>query len=334
MLNWRFTTFAAMAVALLIATPAVRAQTKANFPTKPVRLVSGAFASPSDMLARTLAPRLSERWGKPVLIENRTGGAGTVQAATVAHATPDGHTLLLISAQFAIGAALRPKGLPYDPIKDFAGVTQIGYSTSVLLVNPALGVKSLKEFVGLAQAKPGKLLFSSGGGGSSTHISAERFNFAAGIKGTHVGFKGTPDAILEVLGGRVQYCLVGLGSAMPLIKDGRLLALAVSTPQRTPLLPDVPAITEFYPGFGRDGSHSIMAPAGTPLAVRTQISTDVARILEQPDVKTKLQDLAYNIAPTTPQEHDAIIREQIKSFTDITRRLGLSDQSAGKGDGA
>jgi tripartite-type tricarboxylate transporter receptor subunit TctC len=200
-------------------------------------------------------------------------------------------------------------------------------------VNPALGVKSLKEFVALAQSKPGKLLFSSGGGGSSTHISAERFNFATGIKGTHVGFKGTPDAILEVLGGRVQYCLVGLGSAMPLIKDGRLLALAVSTPQRTPLLPDVPAIAELYPGFGRDGSHSIMAPAGTPLPIRTQISADVARILEQPDVKTKLQDMAYTIAPTTPQEHDAIIREQIKSFTDIARRIGLTEQG-GRGEGA
>jgi tripartite-type tricarboxylate transporter receptor subunit TctC len=324
--------FAVTAV-LILAVPAFGAQNQPTFPTKPVRLVSGAFGSPSDILARTLAPRLAERWGRPVLIENRTGGAGTVQAATVAHATPDGHTLLLISAQFAIGAALRPKGLPYDPVKDFAGVTQIGYSTSALLVNPALGVKSLKEFVALAQSKPGKLLFSSGGGGSSTHISAERFNFATGIKGTHVGFKGTPDAILEVLGGRVQYCLVGLGSAMPLIKDGRLLALAVSTPQRTPLLPDVPAIAELYPGFGRDGSHSIMAPAGTPLPIRTQISADVARILEQPDVKTKLQDMAYTIAPTTPQEHDAIIREQIKSFTDIARRIGLTEQG-GRGEGA
>jgi tripartite-type tricarboxylate transporter receptor subunit TctC len=266
---------------------------------------------------------LSERWGRPVLIENRTGGAGTVQAAVVAQATPDGHTLLLISGQFAIGAAMRPKGLPYDPLKDFAGVTQIGYSTSVLLVSPALGVKSLKDFVAHARANPGKILFSSGGGGSSTHIAAERFNFAAGIKGVHVGFKGTPDAILEVLGGRVQYCLVGLGSALPLIKDGRLLALAVSTPKRTPLLPDVPGIPEVFPNFGRDGSHSIMAPAATPLAIRTQVSSDVARILESPDVKTKLQDLAYNIEPTTPQQHDAIIREQIKAFSEVAKRIGL-----------
>ena len=309
-----------------VASTNVHAQAKTTFPSKPVRLVSGAFGSPSDMLARTLGPKLSERWGRPVLIENRTGGAGTVQAAVVAQATPDGHTLLLISAQFAIGAALRPKGLPYDPIKDFAGVTQIGYSTSVLLVSPALGVKSLKDFVALGRANPGKLLFSSGGGGSSTHLSAERFNSAAGIKGVHVGFKGTPDAILEVLGGRVQYCLVGLSSAMPLVKDGRLIALAVSTPQRTPLLPDVPAIGELLPGFGRDGAHGLMAPAGTPLAIRQQISTDVARVFNSPDVKSKLQDLAYNIETTTPQEHDQIIRADIKSFSEIAKRVGLLEQ--------
>jgi len=302
------------------------AQTKQSFPTKPVRLVAGAFGSPSDMLARTLAPKMSESWGQPVVVENRTGGAGTVQANVIAKATPDGYTLLLISAQFAIGAALRPASLPYDPIKDFAGVAQIGQSTSALTVAPALGVKTLKDFIALAKARPGKILFSSGGGGSSTHISAERFNFAAGINAVHVGFKGTPDALLEVLGGRTQYCLVGLSAGLLFIKDGRLLALAVSTPQRTPLLPDVPAIVEVLPGFGVDGSHSVMAPAGTPLPIRHQISKEVVRILDLPDVKARLQDLAYNIAPSTPEEHDRIIRADIKSFTELAKRIGLIEK--------
>lgn len=297
-----------------------------SFPTKPVRLVAGAFGSPSDLLARTLGPKLSESWRQPVVIENRTGGAGTVQAVVVARATPDGHTLLLISAQFAIGAALRAGSLPYDPIKDFAGVTQIGQSTSALLVSPTLGVKNLKDFITLAKSKPGKILFSSGGGGSSTHISAERFNYAAGINAVHVGFKGTPDALLEVLGGRVQYCLVGLGSALGFVKDGRLLALAVSTPQRTPLLPDVPSIVEVLPTFGIDGSHAIMAPAGTPRAIRTQVSREVARILELPDVKARLQGMGYNVMPSTPEEHDRIIRADIKSFTEIAKRIGLIEK--------
>jgi tripartite-type tricarboxylate transporter receptor subunit TctC len=302
------------------------AQTKQSFPIKPVRLVAGAFGSPSDMLARTLAPAMSENWRQPVVVENRTGGAGTVQANVVAKATPDGHTLLLISAQFAIGAALRSASLPYDPIKDFAGVAQIGQSTSVLTVAPALGVKTLKDFIALANARPGKIFFSSGGGGSSTHISAERFNFAAGINAVHVGFKGTPDALFEVLGGRTQYCLVGLSAGLSFIKDGRLLALAVSTPQRTPLLPDVPAIVEVLPRFGVDGSHSVMAPAGTPLPIRHQISKEVVRILDLPDVKARLQDLAYNIAPSTPEEHDRIIRADIKSFAELARRIGLIEK--------
>ena len=316
----------AFVVAAVLVSGSVRAQTSQPFPTKPVRLVAGAFGSPSDMLARTLGPKLSEMWGKPVLIENRTGGAGTMQAATVAQATPDGHTLLLISAQFAIGAALRPANLPYNAVKDFSGVTQIGFSTSTLNVSPALGVKTVKEFVALARSKPGKLMFSSGGGGSSTHISAERFNLAAGITGTHVGFKGTPDALLEVVGGRVQYCLVGLSAAMPFIKDGRILALAVSTPKRSPLLPDVPAIVELYPSFGTEGAHAIFAPAKTPMTVRERVARDVHTALKSPDVIARLDAAGYNIAPNTPKEHDRTFREQIDSFAEIGKRLGLVER--------
>ncbi len=313
------------AVALLasaVLSVAAHAQPAPKYPVKPVRMLSGAFGSPSDILARTLGPKLSELWGQPVVIENRPGAAGTIAAAILAKAAPDGYTLLLISAQFTIGAAMTPN-LPYDPIKDFAGVTQIGFSTSVLPVLPSLGPKTLKEFIAYAQARQGKILFSSGGAGSSTHLNAERFNFAAGIKAVHVGFKGTPDALLEVAGGRVQYCIVGLGSALPLIKNGRLLPLAVSTPQRSPLLPDVPAIAEVVAGYGRDGSHSLLAPAGTPMAIRNQVSRDVVRIFEQPDVREKLVAQDYHPAPTTPQEHDKILREQIQTFGEIARRVGL-----------
>lgn len=301
------------------------AQQKLDYPSRPVRMMAGAFGSPSDMLARTLSQKLSETWGQPVVVENRPGAAGTIAATLLSQATPDGYTLLLISAQFTIGAALRAK-LPYDPAKDFAGVTQIGFSTSALLVSPALGPKTLKDFIALGRAKPGQLLFSSGGGGSSTHLNAERFNYAAGIKARHVGFKGTPDAILEVLAGRVQYCIVGLGSALPMVRDGRLLALAVSTPERSPLLPDVPAIPEVLPGFGRDGSHSLLAPAGTPKPILEKVSRDVARVFELPDVKKRMTAIAYHPAPTTPDEHDAILREQVRTFTEVANRVGLRKQ--------
>ena len=311
----------AVTLALFASAP-LFAQPTQKYPVKPVRMLSGAFGSPSDILTRTIAPKLSEMWGQPVVIENRPGAAGTIAAAILAKAAPDGYTLLLISAQFTIGAAMTPN-LPYDPLKDFAGVTQIGFSTSVLPVLPTLGPKTLKDFVAYAQARPGKILFSSGGGGSSTHLAAERFNFAAGIKAVHVGFKGTPDALLEVAGGRVQYCIVGLGSALPLIKDGRLFAMGVSTPKRSPLLPEVPSIAEAVPGFGREGSHALLAPAATPMAIRVQISRDIARVFEQPEVKEKLAAQGYQPAPSTPIEHDRILREQIREFGEIARRLGL-----------
>ena len=305
----------------LFGTPGL-AQQRQNYPTKPVRMLSGAFGSPSDMLARVLAPKMSESWGQPVVVENRPGAAGTIAAALLAKATPDGHTLLLISAQFTIGAALHAT-LPYDPYKDFAGVTQIGFSTSALFVSPSLGARTVKDFIALARAKPGQMLFSSGGGGSSTHLNAERFNYAAGIKAVHVGFKGTPDALIEVVAGRTHYCIVGLGSALPFVKDGRLLALAVSTPQRSPLLPDVPAIPEVLPGFGRDGSHSLLAPAGTPQPIRERISKEVARIFALPEVRERLEAIAYHPAPTTPAEHDRILRDQIKTFSEVATRVGL-----------
>jgi tripartite-type tricarboxylate transporter receptor subunit TctC len=301
------------------------AQTQQNFPSKPVRVVAGAYGSPSDILARTLGPKLSESWGQPVVVENRAGAAGMIGANIVAKAPADGYTLLLISAQFAILAVVQ-SNLPYDSLKDFAGVTQLGFSTSALVVNPALGVKTVREFIALAQAKPGQIFFSSGGAGSSTHINAERFRYAAGIKAVHVGFKGTPDALIEVLAGRVHYCIVGLGAALPFIRDGRLVALAVSTPQRSPLLPDVPAMAEVLPGFGTDGSHSLLAPAGTPRPILNKISKDVARILDLPEVKERLQSMGYHLAPTTPEEHDRIVRAQIQTFSEVARMIGLKSK--------
>ena len=201
---------AAVITAIAATVAPVHAQTRQNYPSKPVRVVAGAFGSPSDILARTLGPKMSESWGQPVVVENRAGAAGMIASAIVAKAAPDGYTLLLISAQFAILAALQ-SNLPYDPLKDFAGVTQLGFSTSALVMSPSLGVKTVKDFIAYAQARPGQILFSSGGAGSSTHINGEKFRFAAGIKAVHVGFKGTPDALIEVLGGRVHYRIVGLG---------------------------------------------------------------------------------------------------------------------------
>jgi tripartite-type tricarboxylate transporter receptor subunit TctC len=312
-----------IAAAFAAAAPAY-AQSAQKFPTKPVRIVVGFSAgSATDMSARLIAPKLSEMWGQPVIIENRSGGGSTLASAMVAQATPDGHTLMMVSASFAITAVLQKKTLPYDAVKDFRGVTQIGSSSGALAVAPSLGVKSVKELIALAQERPGKIIFASTGGGSGIHLTTERFNLVAGIKPVHVAFKGQPEMIIEIVAGRVHYGMPGLGPAMPFIKDGRLLVLAVNTPKRSPLLPDVPALVEILPGFERYAAHALMAPARTPRPILNQVSKDVARVLEIPDVKERLQNIGFDPAPTTPEEYDRIVRNQIKMFTEISKAVGL-----------
>jgi tripartite-type tricarboxylate transporter receptor subunit TctC len=323
MVRFQFRAFTLLVAAIVAAQPGF-AQPQQKFPTKPIRfIVPFSPGGGTDTMARVIAQKMGENWGQPVVIENRTGAGGTIGTTLAAKATPDGHTLLVTSAGFAINAALHPNNLPYDPQRDFTGVTRLGFSTSTLVVTPALGVKSLKEFIEFAHARPGKILFSSGGAGSSTHLSGERFRLAAGIKPVHVGFKGSSDALLEVVAGRVHYVITGLLTTLPFIKDGRIVCLAVGTPARSPLLPNVPAIAEVLPGYKRDGSHVMLAPAGVPRAIVNQLSNEVWRIFELPDVKERLKHFDYVLAPTAPEELDKILRADIETFADVITRAGL-----------
>ena len=302
----------------------VLAQQQQKFPTKPVRIVvPSSPGSAPDILTRMFAARMSEGWGQPVVIENRPGASGTIGAAQVAKASPDGYTLLFATTGFAPSAALQ-RSLPYDPIRDFAGITQLVIPTGVLIVAPALGVKSVKELIALAQAKPGKVLFASGGAGGATHLSGERMRLAAGINVVHVGFKGTPEAAIEVLAGRVHYAILGMAVVLPFIKDGRLLALAVNTPQRSPVLPEVPALVETLPEFKRpESTPGFLAPAGTPRLILKQISGEMARVLDLPDIRERLAGMGFTPAPTTPEEHDRIVREQITILSRLVVDAGL-----------
>jgi tripartite-type tricarboxylate transporter receptor subunit TctC len=300
---------------------AVAAEQK--FPARPVRIVLGFSAgSATDITARMIGPRLSERWGQPVVIDNRPGAGGTIAAATVAKATPDGHTLLLISASFAIGAVLH-RDLPYDPLKDFVGATQIGVSAGALAVTPSLGVKSVKELIALAKERPGKLLYGSAGAGSGIHITAERFRLLAGINSVHIGFKGQPEMLLEIMAGRVHYGFPGLGPALGMMKDGRIRVLAVVTKNRSPLLPDVPTMAEVLPGFERDATHGLLAPAATPRRILIQVSKDVAGVLELPEVKKQMVAMTFEPGPTSPEEYDRIIRDMIGVFSKVVVAAGL-----------
>ncbi len=296
------------------------------WPTRPVRLVVGfSPGSATDLSARMLGPKLAEIWGQPVVIENRSGAGSSIANTMVAKATPDGYTLLVISASFAINAVLRANA-GYDPLRDFTSVTQIGYSTGVLLVTPSLGVKTLKELIAVANERPGKVLYGSAGAGSGVHFTSERFRMAAGIKVTHVAFKGQPEMLIEMLAGRIHFGIPGLGPSLAMIKDGRLIPVAVVTPKRSPLLPDVPTVQEFLPKFRRDASHAIMAPAGTPRAIVEKVSKDVARVLAMPDVKKQMEAIDFIPDPTTPQEFDKTLRGMLVTFDEVARAAGLKER--------
>ena len=311
-----------LAAGVLAADPALAQKAPDTFPTKPVRILVGfSPGSATDITARLLGPKLSEMWGQPVVIENRSGAGGTLAWAVAAKATPDGHTITIVSTAFAISAVVQGKSLPYDALKDFRAVTMIGTPTGVLVVAPSLGVKSVKELIALTKEK--KILYASTGAGTGTHMGTERFNLAAGIRPVHVAFKGQPEMIIEVVTGRVNFVIAGLGPAMPFIKDGRLIPLAVNTPKRSQHLPDVPALVEILPAFERDAAHAFMAPAQTPTPVVEKIAKDVARVLEMPDVKERLYAISFDPSPTSPEEYDREVRRQIEVFTKVAKAVGL-----------
>lgn len=275
------------------------------------------------MLARVIAQKMSENWGRPVVMDNRPGAGGILAASTVAKAAPDGYTLLYSLPNFAISTALQPS-LPFEPLKDFTGITQIGFSTNVLVLTPSLGVKSVKDLIALAKAQPGKLVFASSATGSASHLSGARFNHIAGIKVVHVAFKGGPDATIEVLAGRAHYHVGTMGVVLPFIKEGKLVPVALTTPQRAAVLPDVPTLAETLPEFKRpETSHALLAPAGTPRRILNQINKEIARIIELPDVRERMEGIAFVAAPTTPEECNNILRAQIETLSKLVTDAGL-----------
>ena len=314
---------AVIAAGFAVAATPLLAQAQQKFPTKPVRIVVGFTpGSATDITARMVASKLSDIWGQSLVIENRSGAGGQLATVMVANSTPDGHTLLMISTAMVINSVLPEKPL-YNLLKDFTGVTQIGTVTTAVVVTPTLGVKSVKELIALAHERPGKLLFGTAGAGSGTHITSARFNFAAGIKTVHVAFKGLPEVLIEVAAGRLNYGLISLGPALPFIQEKRVMVLAQLAAKRASALPDVPLITEALPGFERDTTHAIIAPAGTPRAIVNQISKDIASVLDLPDVKERMAAIGFEPAPMTPEEHNKQLRRLHESLAKVVVAIGL-----------
>ena len=294
-----------------------------RFPVKPVRLVSGFPADgQNDIVARTVGVKLAEQWGQSVVVDNRPGASGILAAAAVAKAEPDGYTLLLYSSGFAINAALQPQ-LPYDPVKDFTGVARIGPIAQALIVAPSLDVKTVPDLIALAKAQPGKIVLGSSGAGTGSHLIGEMVRLEAGIKIVHVGFKGNTDMLIQIAGGRVHFGFSAIGAAMSLIKDGKLTALAVTTPRRAPALPEVPTIAESMPSFRYQGGFGMLAPAKTPRAVLDIINAEIGRALNQPDTRDRL--VAAGIVPTasSTEEFDRHFRDEVARYSRLIREIGL-----------
>jgi len=299
---------AAVSLAALAVPPAA-AQ---DYPVKPIRVVIGFSAgSGVDVSARIIGQKLNESWGQPVISDNRPGAGGTIAAQIAANANPDGYTLLSISAAHVIAPTIYSK-LPYGTLKDFAGITTTVSLPNVLVVSPSLGVKSVKDLIALAKAKPGQLMFSSGGVGSGTHFAAELFKSLAAIDVGHVPFKGIPEALTEAMTGRVQFTMSPVSNVLPQAKAGKLIALAVAPASRIAVLPDVPTLAEAgVAGYRWDTWFGLLAPAKTPRAVVKKLNQEVARILVQPDVKERWNAMGAEPIPIAPDAFDRYISEQV-----------------------
>lgn len=297
------------------------------YPVKPVRIVIGFTpGGVPDITARLIAQRLTESWKQQVIVDNRPGAGGTIAANTVARANPDGYTLLSVSSAHAVAPAVYDK-LPYDTLKDFASITLTANGPALLLVAPGIGVKSAKDLVALARAKPGQLNFSSAGVGSGTHFAGELFRIMAGVEVVHVPFKGIPEAITEVVTGRVQFFMSPFASAFGLVKDGKAVAIAVTSSKRMALTPDLPTVAESgLPGYRWDFWYAMLAPAKTPQPVLKRLHSSITQVLRLPDTKERWSALGAEPAPTTPAELDKLIAEEIATYTKVARAAGIKAQ--------
>ena len=312
---------------LLAALAAPLAWAQPAYPDKPIHfIVPFTAGSGTDIVARTIADPMSRALGQPIVVENRPGAGGTLGAAQVAKSAPDGYTLLVHSAGHVANPSIY-LSLPYDTARDFAGVTPLASLPNVLIVSPAKGWKTVSDLVEQARANPGKLNYASAGIGSATHMNAEIFRDSAKFQAVHVPFKGTPEAMTETATGRVDFFFAPLSSALPLIRDGRLQALAVGTSTRSPVLPNVPTTIEA--GFPKSDYIfwvALLAPAGTPKAVIDRLNAEAVKALASPEVKEKLAVLGAEPMPMTPAEFDAFIRSETARMAVVIKNAGIKAQ--------
>ena len=308
--------------ALLSFATMANAQT---YPTKPVRLIVGfPPGGGTDVVARVIAQKLTEWWGQAVTVENRAGATGTIGADSVAKAAPDGYTLLMGHVNsHGIAPNLFPK-MPYDALKDFVAVAYVGYVPNVLAVHPSVPAKSVKELVALAKAQPGKLNFASSGNGSTQHLAGELFKQLTGTSIVHVPYKGSGDAIKDLLAGVVSMNFDTMPPVLPHIQAGKLRGLAISTPRRLPQLPDVPTFAEEgIANFDVANWYGVMAPAGTPRELVARLNADINKAMQVPEVRARLEGVGTQLREQSAADFDAYMMAEVAKYAKLVKDAGV-----------
>ena len=315
--------FSALVAALLFActTGALRAQ---DYPTKPIRwIVPYPPGGTSDFVARLIAQKLTETWKHAVLIDNRGGANGNIGTELVAKAPPDGYTLLLVANAFTINQSVYAN-LTFDAERDFAPITAVLAQPNVLAVHPSLPVKSVKEFIALARARPGDLNYASGGAGNNNHLAAELFARMAGVRFTHVPYKGMSLGISALLTGEVQFTFATLVSVSPYIKSGRIRVLAVTSAERVSSMPELPTVAQAgVPGYEAASWVGVLVPAKTPERIVARLNQEIVRILKTPDVNEQIARSGAEVLAGTPEQVAGIIRGDLKRYSELTKAIGI-----------
>jgi tripartite-type tricarboxylate transporter receptor subunit TctC len=313
----------AVAACAALSAPMAQAQPAVDWPTKPVKILFGfPAASATDVIARTVGQKLSQKWGQSVIIDNRPGAGGNLGSAIAARAPADGYTIFFGTVANAISTSLYSK-LDYDYLKDFTPITLVATTPLVLVANPALPVKNVKELIAYAKANPGKLNFGSGGVGTSNHLAGEMFKSETGTQLVHVAYKGTPAAYTDLFSGQISLMWDNIVAVTPHIKAGRLKPLAVTSAKRAPSLPDVPTMEEAgLPGFEAVSWIGALVPTGTPQAVVDKIHTDLVDVLRMPEVRQQLGALGADVVGGSQQEFAAWNRNEIAKWAKAVKASG------------
>jgi len=309
-----------------IATDAQAQNSAAGYPNKQIRLiVPFAAGGPNDFLARILGQRLTERWGQPVVIDNRPGAGGNIGAELTAKSAPDGYTLLLpTQGILAVNPALAK--VRFDTLKDFAPIALVANLTSVLVAHPSLQAKTVKELIALARAKPGELTYGTPGNGSASHLAMEMFNRAAHVNIRHIPYKGAAPAVVDLIGGTIQVMLIGVPVVMPHVTSGRLVALGVATAGPSPMAPGLITIAESggLPGFEIRNWLGLVTAAGTPRDIIEKLNTAIVEILRAPDVKEQLLKNGFEPAASTPEYFATYLESELKYWAKVVKDAGIT----------